>query len=70
MKKKFFLILIGLILLLGGTVFVVKNQKTKSQPVQGSQDGRIILYVGVTCPHCKEVEKWLEENIGTEVVPF
>ena len=30
-------------------------------PVSDSSDG-LIFYYGVFCPHCKEVEEWMEQN--------
>ena len=30
-------------------------------PVSDSTDG-LIFYYGISCPHCKEVEEWMEEN--------
>jgi len=76
MKQK--LLTIGLILLIAGLLFAIvwgsksKKEKTLSSansqienetatPVSDSSD-ELIFYYGVSCPHCKEVEEWMEEN--------
>ena len=59
MKKKY--IILALIALVAiGIVFFVYKQKTA--PTSSSQNPNLILYYGETCPHCKIVEAFLQEN--------
>lgn len=67
---------IGLIIVLGiFGVFLFKNSKNKPQSVQsetkqminGDQsvkenEDKMILFYGITCPHCKVVEKYIADN--------
>lgn len=55
-KKTVIALLLGLIVISG--VVVIKATKENSP----ADESRTTLYYGVTCPHCKVVEKWLEEN--------
>jgi len=67
MKKKY--IILALIALVAiGIVFFVYKQKTA--PTSSSQNPNLILYYGETCPHCKIVEAFLQENKIAEKVDF
>ncbi len=69
MKKKIFLVLIG-IALIGGVYYLRLRNLERSQSgsvtekTQSNQS--VILYVGATCPHCKEVKEWLKQNPKVE----
>lgn len=67
----------GVILAIVGLLVVVivgsKNKNTKSTFVQNNQEnsqaiqptvnnGVSIFFYGNTCPHCADVEEWIEEN--------
>ena len=62
MKKPIFAILI--IAVLAGGFFLIFRQKSSqnSPEVKGNSNSSVILFYGETCPHCKKVEEWLEEN--------
>ena len=64
------LVILGLlsIVILGS-----RNKKTEPIPVQSSQESSLttkstvndnspIFFYGNTCPHCKDVEEWMENN--------
>jgi glutaredoxin len=68
MDKKIILttILFSVIVLILGYVVVGsmqnKNNQSKSTTINLPSKEKIVFYYGITCPHCKEVEKWMEEN--------
>lgn len=49
--------------------FFYKNKKTTPETNTG-QNQDLILYYGETCPHCKIVEAFLQENKISEKVDF
>lgn len=64
MNKK--LLWVGLVCLfvLAGIVFWASKSGGISQNNSGDKES--IFFYGVTCPHCKNVEKFLEENKDIE----
>ncbi|MFA5746996.1 MAG: hypothetical protein WC926_02880 [Candidatus Paceibacterota bacterium] len=40
------------------------------KPAAPAPAGQIVLYYGDTCPHCKDVEAWLEANKMQEKVAY
>lgn len=67
------LILITTVVLLASQVkkrFLPPDQQRQnlSQTLgNNSEKGKeVILYYGITCPHCEVVEEWLEENTGVK----
>ncbi|MDD3190757.1 MAG: glutaredoxin domain-containing protein [Candidatus Pacebacteria bacterium] len=61
-----------LLIMFFGASTVYKEEKQAVAGVSGSvkEDSDIILFYGVTCPHCKNVEAYLEENGVAERVDF
>lgn len=55
---KITLIVIGVFILIGLVALLVKTQPDK------------VLYTSDSCPHCKNVEKFVEENKITDYVDF
>lgn len=55
-----------------GLVFFRKSSGNagKTEEVQFSDEPGIILYTQIGCPHCEDVEKFVEENNIKEKVPF
>lgn len=49
-----------IILILGYIVFGSQNKKNKE--IKIPKKNEIVYYYGETCPHCKEVKKWMEKN--------
>ena len=61
----FFLVSVVAIFILVGE----KNAIDPNQPEPG-KDAEIILYYGVTCPHCIDLDAWIEANKIKEKVVF
>ncbi len=64
-KKAFFTLIICLVcIFLLSFIIIGSNKKTpeKSSSNQTLTTKVPIFYYGITCPHCKQVEQWLEEN--------
>jgi len=55
--------LVGLIIL-GGIVFWASKSEKPSQNNPSTEE--LVFFYGETCPHCKNVEKFLEENKNIE----
>lgn len=63
---------VAVLLLVGGAVWwglQDSNQKAEIDNVTVSPDATV-LYYGEECPHCKDVEKFIEENHVEEKVSF
>jgi hypothetical protein len=41
---------------------VIDSLSKKKTPVNLPLKNSLVLYYGLTCPHCKEVEEWLKKN--------
>jgi hypothetical protein len=62
--KQILLALIALLVVLGIGYYLNSNPKLPSintQPVSKTNSDRL-FFISETCPHCQNVEKWLEEN--------
>lgn len=60
-----------LIVFLFATATIAKQMQTANTSLDVIRtDTPIVFYFGVTCPHCKEVEKFIEENGVAEKVKF
>jgi len=62
-----------ILIIVGILAAIVWGSKSKKETTFSSQDSQyeqetgnkreeLVFYYGITCPHCKEVEKWMEEN--------
>lgn len=49
-----------IILIFGYIVFGSQNKKNNEIKIPSKNE--IVYYYGATCPHCKEVEEWIEKN--------
>lgn len=67
------LIIVVILGLLSMVILGSRNKKIESIPIQNSQEGSQtpkstandntpIFFYGNTCPHCKDVEEWIEDN--------
>lgn len=65
MTKKFLLLLLVLPLLLAGCTKV-----TTPEAKVDSLNNRTILFYGDTCPHCKVLEQYMDENKINERMPI
>lgn len=52
------------------TVYGLKEKEVSAKLDVIRTDSPIVFYFGVSCPHCKNVEKYLEENQVAEKVSF
>jgi len=60
-----------LIVFLFATATIIKQTETANTSLDVIKtDTPIVLYFGVTCPHCKEVDEFIEENDIAEKVSF
>lgn len=65
MDKKIPLIFIGIILVLGVIFFFSKGKNN-----QTIENGGIVLFYGIGCPHCAKVEEYLKENNVESKIKF
>lgn len=68
MNKPIALIIVAVVVILGGLIWW-KNSPKNSAPPQSNTDG-IVLYFGDTCPHCKVVAQYIQDNKIKEKVNF
>lgn len=47
-----------------------KEQQVNDQKLEALKTGEPVFYYGDACPHCKDVEKWFEENKVEEKMKF
>jgi len=64
MNKKILFFLIGAIILAGG-IFIISKKSCGKTDTNG-----IILFYGTGCPHCANVDKYIEENKMKDKVQF
>lgn len=64
MKKYFWLIILAVLVLL--VFFYFRSVKTPDV----SKNENIILFYGNECPHCRTVEKYIDENKISEKINF
>lgn len=67
MQKQLLVYVLGLIVVVGG-FFLWYSSSTKGP--QAISDGKVILYYSDTCPHCKNVEAFINENKVMEKYPI
>ncbi|MFA5742387.1 MAG: hypothetical protein WCX77_03680 [Candidatus Paceibacterota bacterium] len=73
MNKKIILSTAIFLLASVAAIFVLASEKplaAEAKPVLPAPAGQIVLYYGSTCPHCKDVEAWLETNDVQSKVPY
>lgn len=68
MKKKVAFVLGGLVILAVGLWFWSSAQEKNAPATPVASD--IVLFYGKECPHCKDIDKFIEENQITEKVGF
>lgn len=71
MKNPTLWIIIVALLIIGGSLWYKKSQsenETNAAPTTNPND--IVLFFGNTCPHCKIVEEFLQENKVDEKIKF
>lgn len=64
MNKRLLWISLACFIVLGGIFFWASKNGEISQ--NNSSDKESIFFYGATCPHCRNVDKFLEENKGVE----
>lgn len=69
MKKNIIIFSVLIAVLAVGLWFWVSNEQAKKAPAT-TVTSDIILFYGEECPHCKDVEKFLEENKISEKIKF
>lgn len=62
MKRKGLLVFLIILAFLAGFYYFGHNKEVKEEKIQGVQDEKSVLFVGATCPHCRKVEEWLDQN--------
>jgi glutaredoxin len=64
MKKEIKLLILGLLSLLSlsYSIFILTNNMFKMKQVEKSTGNDIVLFYGETCPYCKVVERYIEDN--------
>ena len=55
-------VVISVVIVILGYILVDSSNKKKAVKVNLPSKEKIVYYYGSTCPHCKEVEKWMKEN--------
>lgn len=64
MNKKILMIILAVVVLGGASFLIFKNEKEEVQKTIDSSE--MIFFYGQGCPHCVNVEKFLEENASVE----
>ena len=62
-KQLIWYVIILVVAITGVCIWAYKTSQPATQ-----DDGKLILYYRVGCPHCENVEKYMEENNVTEKV--
>ncbi len=72
MNKKILIIISAVIFLAGAAFFILKSKSNTSKEAQKKgNESEMIFFYGQECPHCINVEKFLEENkVVEEKVKF
>lgn len=68
--KKYSKIIIFAFIVVVVLSFIYASRDESESPIAIRDDSGIIFFYGQECPHCKEVEKYLEENDMREKVKF
>lgn len=67
MNKKILIIVLAVVVLGGALLYTFKNKSTSKEETRKIIDSsEIIFFYGQGCPHCVNVEKFLEENKSVE----
>jgi glutaredoxin len=69
-NKKTFFVVILIIVIIMAVLVAIFWPKNASQPSSQALQSDIILYVSDICQHCKNVEKFIEDNKVADKVPF
>ena len=65
-KKQYYFILSVAIIIIGiFIIWALSKPKKAEAPMEG-----VVLYYGQDCPHCKNVEKFIEDNKIADKVKF
>lgn len=64
MNKKILMVVLAIVVLGGASFLIFKNKKEEVQKTIDSSE--MIFFYGQGCPHCVNVEKFLEENKSVE----
>jgi thioredoxin-related protein len=75
MNKKIIVIILAIIAVGGMVFFSLKNgdkksDQAESQPNTEESNASIILFYGKGCPHCENVDKFIQENNIKERIQF
>jgi glutaredoxin len=54
-------VIVSLVMVILGYI-VIDSLSKKKTPVNLPPKNSLVLYYGLTCPHCKEVEEWMKKN--------
>ena len=54
-------VIVSLVMVILGYI-VIDSLSKKKMPVNLPLKNSLVLYYGLTCPHCKEVEEWMKKN--------
>lgn len=61
MNKKIIVYILIILVVLAGAIFAYSKLKSNT-PENPIETKNIILFYGDTCPHCKDLEAWMQEN--------
>ncbi|MFA5776919.1 MAG: hypothetical protein WC906_00515 [Parcubacteria group bacterium] len=71
MNKKIFIVMLVIIAIGGIAFFAFKNKNDNSQKIDtGEKNANIILFYWKGCPHCENVDKFIQENKVKEKIQF
>lgn len=69
--KKIIVYILIVLVVLGVGLFGYNKLKNKTpEAVNPSETSGMILFYGDTCPHCKVLDEWIEENKIKEKIEF
>ena len=54
-------VIVSLVMVILGYI-VIDSLSKKKTPVNLPLKNSLVLYYGLTCPHCKEVDEWMKKN--------
>lgn len=70
MDKKILGFVVGVLVLIGGLVFWGLKDSGSTVELTPDNDASIVYYYGAECPHCKDVQEFLEQNNISEKVNY
>ncbi|NTW13521.1 MAG: hypothetical protein HGA31_00630 [Candidatus Moranbacteria bacterium] len=62
--------LLAVAVFVGGFMLQNRSQNITSDSASSDASTGIVFYYGVECPHCKDVEKFLDDNKASEKMSF